>query len=93
MKETPIKKEIVDGLIAELGIKDFAKATIREVKQVAARGLSRTEEGGFALRQGIHRLRYRPCWLCTRLRFYAGYVCFVPHLFAGLEREGYRIVY
>ena len=37
MKETPIKKEIVDGLIAELGIKDFAKATIREVKQVAAK--------------------------------------------------------
>ena len=36
MKETPIKKEIVDGLISELGIKDFAKATIREVKQVAA---------------------------------------------------------
>ncbi len=34
---TPIKKEIVDGLIAELGIKDFAKATIREVKQVAAK--------------------------------------------------------
>ena len=37
MKETPIKKEIVDGLIAELGINDFAKATIREVKQVAAK--------------------------------------------------------
>lgn len=34
--ETPIKKEIVDGLVQELGIKDFAKATIREVKQVAA---------------------------------------------------------
>ena len=34
---TPIKKEIVDSLIAELGIKDFAKATIREVKQVAAK--------------------------------------------------------
>jgi aspartate/methionine/tyrosine aminotransferase len=33
---TPIKKEIVDGLIAQLGIQDFAKATIREVKQVAA---------------------------------------------------------
>ena len=29
--ETPIKKEIVDGLVAELGIEDFAKATIREV--------------------------------------------------------------
>ena len=36
MKETPIKREIVDKLIAGLGIKDFAKATIREVKQVAA---------------------------------------------------------
>ena len=35
--ETPIKKEIVDQLVAELGIKDFAKATIREVKQVAAK--------------------------------------------------------
>ena len=36
MKPTPIKKELVDGLIAGLGINDFAKATIREVKQVAA---------------------------------------------------------
>jgi len=36
MKPTPIKKEIVDGLIARMGIQDFAKATIREVKQVAA---------------------------------------------------------
>ena len=34
--QTPIKKEIVDTLIAQLGIQDFAKATIREVKQVAA---------------------------------------------------------
>ncbi|MBO7068053.1 MAG: pyridoxal phosphate-dependent aminotransferase [Bacteroidaceae bacterium] len=33
---TPIRKEIVDGLIAKMGIQDFAKATIREVKQVAA---------------------------------------------------------
>ena len=33
---TPISKELVDGLIAQLGIQDFAKATIREVKQVAA---------------------------------------------------------
>ena len=36
MKPTPIKKEIVDQLVAKLGIQDFAKATIREVKQVAA---------------------------------------------------------
>ena len=37
MIETPINRKIVDGLVAELGIKDFAKATIREVKQVAAK--------------------------------------------------------
>ena len=36
MKPTPIKKEIVDQLVADLNIQDFAKATIREVKQVAA---------------------------------------------------------
>ena len=36
MKPTPIKKDVVDKLIADFGIQDFAKATIREVKQVAA---------------------------------------------------------
>ena len=36
MNPTPIRKDIVDKLIAQLGIDDFAKATIREVKQVAA---------------------------------------------------------
>ena len=36
MEETPIKREIVDRLVDSLGIEDFAKATIREVKQVAA---------------------------------------------------------
>ena len=35
MKATPIKKELVDGLIQKFGIQDFAKATIREVKRVA----------------------------------------------------------
>ena len=33
---TPISKALVDGLISKFGIQDFAKATIREVKQVAA---------------------------------------------------------
>lgn len=36
MKPTPINKEIIDSLIDRFGIQDFAKATIREVKQVAA---------------------------------------------------------
>ncbi len=34
---TPIDKSLVDGLIRDLGITDFAHATIREVKQVAAK--------------------------------------------------------
>ena len=33
---TPIPRSLVDGLIESLGIKDFERATIREVKQVAA---------------------------------------------------------
>ena len=37
MIQTPIDRTVVDGLIAQLGITDFAKATIREVKQVAAK--------------------------------------------------------
>lgn len=36
MKPTPIQKDIVDGAIKHFGIQDFAKATIREVKSVAA---------------------------------------------------------
>lgn len=37
LQPTPIPRETVDALIAQLGIQDFAKATIREVKQVAAK--------------------------------------------------------
>jgi len=33
---TPINKELVDNIIKEIGIQDFAKATIREVKLTAA---------------------------------------------------------
>lgn len=36
MKPTPINKELIDNTIREHGIQDFAKATIREVKGVAA---------------------------------------------------------
>ena len=36
MTNTPIKRDLVDSLIDKFGIQDFAKATIREVKQVAA---------------------------------------------------------
>ena len=36
MRPTPINKELIDNTISEHGIQDFAKATIREVKGVAA---------------------------------------------------------
>lgn len=36
MRPTPIHKELIDNTIREHGIQDFAKATIREVKGVAA---------------------------------------------------------
>ena len=36
MKQTPIQKELIDGAIRDFGIQDFAKATIREVKSIAA---------------------------------------------------------
>ena len=36
MRPTPINKELIDNTIREHGIHDFAKATIREVKGVAA---------------------------------------------------------
>lgn len=37
MKNTPIKKELVDRIIQEFDIRDFGKATIREVKAIAAK--------------------------------------------------------
>lgn len=36
MEETPIKREVVDGIINRMGIKDFGHATIREVVAIAA---------------------------------------------------------
>ena len=36
MKPTPINQALIDGAIRDYGIQDFAKATIREVKSIAA---------------------------------------------------------
>lgn len=36
MRPTPIPKQLVDDAIRDFGIQDFAKATIREVKSIAA---------------------------------------------------------
>ena len=36
MRQTPIAKQLIDDAIRDFGIQDFAKATIREVKSIAA---------------------------------------------------------
>ena len=53
MEQTPIKRELIDGLIAQLGIDDFAMATIREVKQVAAMAEEQSGVGFIKLEMGI----------------------------------------
>ncbi|MDR0962634.1 MAG: pyridoxal phosphate-dependent aminotransferase [Mediterranea sp.] len=37
MKETPISRQLIDDAIRDFGIADFGKATIREVKAIAAK--------------------------------------------------------
>ena len=81
--ETPIKKEIVDGLVAELGIEDFAKATIREVKQVAAKSEKASGVEFIKMEMGIP----------PRDWFDAGHLRIVPHLFTARQTEGYRVVH
>lgn len=51
MKNTPIDKVLVDNTIRSLGIQDFEKATIREVKSVAA---SVEKESGVEFLSLIH---------------------------------------
>ena len=36
MRATPLPKQLIDNAIKDYGIQDFAKATIREVKSIAA---------------------------------------------------------
>ena len=50
---TPIPRATVDELIAQLGIDDFAKATIREVKQVAALAEQRSGVEFIKMEMGI----------------------------------------
>ena len=51
MRPTPINKELIDNTIREHGIQDFAKATIREVKGVAAH--AEKESGVIKMEMGI----------------------------------------
>ncbi len=50
---TPIRRDIIDTLIESLGIQDFANATIREVKQVAAMAEQRSGIEFIKMEMGI----------------------------------------
>lgn len=53
MKPTPIKKELIDNAIRDFGIQDFAKATIREVKSIAAYAEKESGEEFIKMEMGI----------------------------------------
>lgn len=53
MRNTPIDKNIVDSAIEKFGIQDFAKATIREVKSVAAYAEKQSGVSFIKLEMGI----------------------------------------
>lgn len=53
MTPTPIDKHIIDNAIRDFGIQDFAKATIREVKSIAAYAEKESGEEFIKMEMGI----------------------------------------
>ena len=53
MRPTPIKKDLIDDAIRDFGIHDFAKATIREVKSIAAYAEKESGEEFIKMEMGI----------------------------------------
>lgn len=53
MTPTPIDKHIIDNAIRDFGIQDFAKATIREVKSIAAYAERESGEEFIKMEMGI----------------------------------------
>ena len=95
MKATPIKKEIVDSLIAELGITDFAKATIREVKQVAAKAEQQSGVEFIKMEMGIPGLPAAQVGVDAQVKaLQAGIAHSYPDIqgYPELKREASRFV-
>lgn len=53
MKATPIKRDIIDHTIDEFQVADFAKATIREVKAIAAKAESQSGVEFIKMEMGV----------------------------------------
>ncbi len=53
MKNTPIKSDLIDKIIADFDIKDFGRATIREVKAIAAQAESKSGVEFIKMEMGV----------------------------------------
>lgn len=53
MKNTPIQRDLVDKIIADFAIKDFGRATIREVKAIAAQAESKSGVEFIKMEMGV----------------------------------------
>ena len=53
MKKTPIKSDLIDKIIADFDIKDFGRATIREVKAIAAQAESKSGVEFIKMEMGV----------------------------------------
>ena len=95
MKETPIKKEIIDKLIGDLGINDFSKATIREVKQVAAKAEKESGVEFIKMEMGIPGLPAAQVGVDAQIKaLQAGIAHSYPDIqgYPGLKKEASRFV-
>ena len=67
MRNTPIERKLIDETIADFHITDFAKATIREVKAIAANAEAASGVEFIKMEMGVpgqpsaYRQRWRHC--------------------------------
>ena len=95
MKPTPIKKEIIDGAIQNYGIQDFAQATIREVKQIAADAEGQSGVEFIKMEMGIPGLPATEVGVRAQIKALEdGIACMYPDIqgYPELKRQASRFV-
>ena len=95
MKPTPIKKEIIDGAIQNYGIQDFAQATIREVKQIAADAEGQSGVEFIKMEMGIPGLPAAEVGVRAQIKALEdGIACMYPDIqgYPELKRQASRFV-
>ncbi len=95
MKNTPIRKELIDNTIKRFGIQDFEKATIREVKSVAAFAEKETGVEFIKLEMGIPGLPASEIGVKAQIKALQGGIAHsYPDIqgYPGLKTEASRFV-